>query len=111
LFGKEIEAGEVLDASHQVPYPLGQVRQLVALHVAQLDPLVEDWPPDVLLLDAIAKSDMRRSVLEPSHRGQETELASLLDRHNSSNSVSHSVQRNSYIGIKTHLVSIPHWFD
>jgi len=89
--------------SHRVPYPLEQLRQLVALHVAHPELLVEDRSPDALLLEAIAKVDMRRSVLDPVHRGQEIELTSLLDRHSSSNSVSHCTQRNSYIGIDTHL--------
>ena len=85
-----------------LPYPPEQVRQLVALHVAQPDLLVEDCAPGELLLDATAKSDMRRSVLESSHSGQETELASLLNKHSSSNSAPHFMQRNSYIGIRTH---------
>jgi hypothetical protein len=89
--------------SHRVPYPLEQLRQLVALHVAHPELLVEDWSPDALLLEAIAKADMRRSVLDPLHRGQEIELTSLLDKHSSSNSVSHCTQRNSYMGIDTHL--------
>jgi hypothetical protein len=103
LLGQEIKEGKTLDISYQIPYQLGQVRQLVALHVAQLDLPVEDWAPSSLLLDAIAKTDMRRSVSEPLHCGQETESRSLLDRHRSSNSVSHCIQRNSYIGIKIHL--------
>ncbi len=89
--------------SHGIPYPLEQLRQLVALHVAHPELLVEDRSPDALLLEAIAKVDMSRSALDPLHRGQEIELTSLLDRHSSSNSVSHCTQRNSYIGIDTHL--------
>ena len=89
--------------SHRVPYPLEQLRQLVALHVAHPELLVEDRSPEPPLLEAIAKVDIRRSVLDPLHRGQEIELTSLLDRHSSSNSVSHCTQRNSYIGIDTHL--------
>ena len=89
--------------SHRVPYPLEQLRQLVALHVAHPELLVEDRSTEPLLREAIAKVDMRRSVLDPLHRGQEIELTPLLDRHSSSNSVSHCTQRNSYIGIDTHL--------
>lgn len=89
--------------SHRVPYPLEQLRQLVALHVAHPELLVEDRSPEPPLLEAIAKVDIRRSALDPLHRGQEIELRSLLDKHSSSNSVSHCTQRNSYMGIDTHL--------
>ena len=89
--------------SHRIPYPLEQLRQLVALHVAHPELLAEDRSPNALLLEAIAKVDMRRLVLDPLHRGQEIELTSLLNEHNSSNSLSHCTQRNSYIGIDTHL--------
>jgi hypothetical protein len=89
------------------PYPPEQVPQLVTLHVAQPDLPVEDRTPGVLPLDAMAKSDMRRSGLESLHRGQETELASLLDKHSSSNSAPHCMQRNSYIGIEIHRRSFP----
>ena len=94
---------EVLDIYHGMLYLPEQVLQLLDLHDAQLDLLVEGWNSGVLLFDDMAKTDMRRSTSESSHCGQETELALLLDRHSSSNSVSHFIQRNSYIGIRIHL--------
>ena len=83
-----------MNVCHQIPYPL-QVRQLVALQAAQLDPLVENWADEELLFEAIAKVDISRSTLESLHLGQEMELTSLLKRHSSSKSVSHRVQWNS----------------
>ena len=93
--------------SHKISYPPVQVLQLVAVHVAQPELLVEDWASDVLLFDGIAKADIRRSVLGSLHFGQETESISRLEKHRSSNLVPHCIHRNSYIGIRNHLWRFP----
>ena len=69
--------------SHGTPYPL-QVLQLVALQDAQLDLLL----PVELLLEAIANVDIRRSTFESLHFGQVIDVKSLIEKHNSSNSLS-----------------------
>ena len=79
---------------------LEQDRQLAALQLEQLDRLAVLFT-DELLPDDMAKSDTMRSTLLSLHFGQQTESISF-NEHNSSNSLSHLMQWNSYIGIKNH---------
>ena len=54
-----------LDISHQISYPPEQFLQLLAVQVAQPDPLVEDWNSDVLLFDQLQSEMERATGLEP----------------------------------------------
>ena len=74
-FSWKRDIGREVFQFHRILYPLEQVRQLVALQVAHPELLVEDPSPDELLLDAMAKDDIRRSTSESSHCGHETESA------------------------------------
>jgi len=65
-------------------------RQLLALHVPQLEPF--ELFPEGLPFDDTAKVDIKRSTLGFLHFGQDTEFTLLLEKQSSSNLLSHCEQ-------------------